>query len=189
MYAAPRLVILFAALQVGDGGGGMVRARKDRREIGGEGFASTGRSLRGSARARCAFVVALVVIGCAAWAPQALAEFPFLGKGTLSEPASWRLAPGETVTNLGGELTQHFGGTPATPPASEPVEAAEITKLNSQTDELCGVMGMSITDPNATMPAGTGSCVAAGTPIHTAFDVTVGRPDVSIAELDSGIER
>ena len=34
-------------------------------------------------------------------APQALAEFPFLGKGTLSEPASWRLAPGETVTRIG----------------------------------------------------------------------------------------
>src|ERR1700726_2146920 len=116
MYAAPRLVILFAALQVGDGGGGMVRARKDRREIGGEGFASTGRSLRGSARARCAFVVALVVIGCAAWASQAVAEFPFLGKGTLSEPASWRLAPGETVTNLGTQLTTTSGRARRRPP-------------------------------------------------------------------------
>jgi len=166
----------------------MLRAEQGHLEVWGEERAHTARSWRGSARARSALVVVLVAIGSAAWAPQALAEFPFLGKGTLSEPASWRLAPGETVTNLGGELTQHFGATPATPPVSEPVEAAEITKLNSQADELCGVMGMSITDPNATMPAGTGSCIAAGTPIHTAFDVTVGRPDVSIAELDSGIE-
>jgi hypothetical protein len=47
---------------------------------------------------------------------------------------------------------------------------------------------MSISDAHATMPAGTGSCIAAGTPLHTAFQVSVGRPDVSIAELDSGIE-
>ena len=47
---------------------------------------------------------------------------------------------------------------------------------------------MSLIDAHATMPAGTGSCIAAGTPIHTAFEVTLGRPDVSIAELDSGIE-
>ncbi len=130
----------------------------------------------------------IAALALAVWAPQALAVFPFLGDGTLENPSSWKLKSGETVTNLGTELTQHFGATPATPPASEPVEAEEITQNNSQMDELCGVMGMSITDPNATMPAGTGSCIAAGTPIHTAFQVTLGRPDVSIAELDSGIE-
>ncbi len=124
---------------------------------------------------------------CTAFSAPASAVFPFYGKGSATEPASWKLAPGETVTNLGGELTQHFGATPAVPPTGEPVEAAEISKVNSQMDELCGVMGMSITDPNATMPSGTGSCLAPGTPIHTAFQVTVGRPDVSIAELDSGI--
>ena len=73
-------------------------------------------------------------------------------------------------------------------PDKNPVEYEAVTENNSQMDELCGVTGMSLVDPNATMPAGTGSCIAAGTPIHTAFDVTLGRPDVRIAELDSGIE-
>ena len=72
-------------------------------------------------------------------------------------------------------------------PAGEPVEAEEIEKLNGQEDELCGVMGMSITDAHATFPAGTGSCIAPGTPVKTGFEATLGRPDVSISELDSGI--
>ena len=131
--------------------------------------------------------IVVVALGCAVWASQALAVFPFVGKGTLSEPSSWKLAPGETVTNLGGELTQHFGSVPQTP-AGEPVEAEEIKKLNGQEDELCGVMGMSITDAHATMPAGTGSCIAPGTAIHTGFQASLGRPDVSLAELDSGVE-
>ncbi len=126
-------------------------------------------------------------IALALAAPGAKAAFPDYGDGTPSQPSSWHLEPGQTVSNLGDDLVKRFGASPAEPPASEPVEAAEITKLNSQRDELCGVMGMSITDPHATMPAGTGSCIPAGTPIHTAFQVTLGRPDVSIAELDSGV--
>ena len=47
---------------------------------------------------------------------------------------------------------------------------------------------MSLSEPHATMPSGTGSCIAAGTPLHAGFDVTVGRPDVWIGELDSGIK-
>jgi hypothetical protein len=136
---------------------------------------------------RSAVIALLLLIASLTSASQALAVFPFTGTGTLSEPASWKLAPGETLSNLGGEVTQHFGAVPQTPPASEPVEKAEVEKLNGQEDELCGVMGMSITDAHATMPAGTGSCIAAGTPIHTAMQVSLGRPDVRIAELDSGI--
>jgi hypothetical protein len=135
-----------------------------------------------------ATLATLTLLVLAVPASQALAAFPLVGDGSAGEPASWKLAPGETVTNLGAELTQHFAATPQTPPAGEPVEAVEVSKLNGQMDELCGVTGMSITDAHATMPSGTGSCIAAGTPIHTAFQVTVGRPDVSIAELDSGVE-
>src|SRR5205085_1971680 len=112
--------------------------------------------------------------------------FPLLGKGTLSEPSTWKFAPGETLSNIGGRVFDHFGAVPATPP-SEPIEKLEVEKLNGQEDELCGVKGMSITDGNATMPSGTGSCIAAGTKLHTALQVTLGRPDVRIAELDSGI--
>ena len=119
--------------------------------------------------------IALAVVALAVCAPSALAAFPFVGNGTLQEPSSWKLAPGESVTNL-GDLEQRFAATPATPPASEPIEALEISKLNSQEDELCGVTGMSITDSHATMAAGTGSCIAAGSPIHTAFGSRSGAP-------------
>jgi hypothetical protein len=145
--------------------------------------AKDGRGRR--ARLRATAAAALGALACAA--PAAQAAFPDYGDGTASQPSSWHLEPGQTVSNLGSDLVARFGATPAEPPASEPLEAAEITKLNSQADELCGVRGMSITDAHATMPSGTGSCIAAGTPIHTAFQVTLGRPDVRIAELDSGV--
>jgi hypothetical protein len=129
-------------------------------------------------------ICAIALATCAAGA---LADFPLYGTGNPSEPASWKLAPGQAPSNLGG-LAWKFAATPATPPASNPVEAVQVQKNNSQTDELCGVTGMSLVDAHATVPAGTGSCIAAGTPTHTAFSVSVGRPDVAIGELDSGIE-
>src|SRR2546425_5248317 len=130
--------------------------------------------------------LALGVVGCAAWAPQALADFPYTGDGTLSQPSSWKLAPGHVPSNVGG-LGWKFAATPASP-QSKPLEAPAIEKNNSQMDELCGVTGMSLVDVHATFPAETGSCIAAVSPVRTAMEVTVGRPDVSIAELDSGIK-
>ena len=141
-------------------------------------------------RTRRLLVACACVALLAALAPAvALADFPYLGEGTLSEPASWRLGPGQVPHNLDG-LAWKFAATPAIPPSAttNPEENAAVTKNNSQADELCGVTGMSLVDEHATMPEGTGSCIAAGSPIHTAFQVTLGRPDVSIAELDSGIE-
>ncbi len=132
-------------------------------------------------------VPALLVIAFATLPGQAQAAFPYYGTGSPGEPASWRLAPGEVPSNLNG-LGWKFAATPATPSATNPAEALLTQKNNSQTDELCGVTGMSLVDARATMPAGTGSCIAAGTPTHTAFTLSVGRPDVSIGELDSGIE-
>jgi hypothetical protein len=132
-----------------------------------------------------ALTLALLALG--AISASAFAAFPYYGTGNPGEPASWKLAPGQVPSNLGG-LGWKFAATPATPSTTNPVEAAQTQKLNSQSDELCGVTGMSLVDAHATMPAGTGSCIAAGTPTHTAFQVTVGRPDVSIGELDSGIK-
>jgi hypothetical protein len=126
-------------------------------------------------------------IASALFAAAAPAEFPLYGTGSPGEPGSWKLAPGQVPSNLGG-LAWKFAATPATPSATNPAEAVLTTKNNSQTDELCGVTGMSLVDAHATVPAGTGSCIAAGTPTHTAFSVSVGRPDVSIGELDSGIK-
>ncbi len=133
----------------------------------------------------------LLLLGAAC----ARADFPYVGEGELSEPSSWKLAPGEMPSNVGG-LKWKYAATPAIPPPLEGGQSSEsnstedvaIEEDNSKMDELCGVTGMSLVDEFARMPEGTGSCIAAGTPIHAAFDVTLGRPDVSIAELDSGIE-
>jgi hypothetical protein len=132
--------------------------------------------------------VATAVIALAAFTPQAFADFPYVGDGTSGDPASWALAPGHVPSNLGG-LGWKFAATPAIPPSkeSEPAEYQAITQNNSQRDELCGVTGMSLVDAHATFPSGTGSCIAAGSPVKTAFEVSLGRPDVSIGELDSGI--
>jgi hypothetical protein len=132
--------------------------------------------------------VATAVIALAAFTPQAFAEFPYVGDGTSGDPASWALAPGHVPSNLGG-LGWKFAATPAIPPSNEsqPAEYQAITQNNSQQDELCGVTGMSLVDAHATFPSGTGSCIAAGSPVKTAFEVSLGRPDVSIGELDSGI--
>jgi hypothetical protein len=138
-------------------------------------------------RAKHALAALLVAAGCASAASQAFAEFPYIGTGTPGEPASWKLAPGQVPTNLFG-LGWKFAATPATPSKTNPTEAEQTKQNNSQTDELCGVTGMSLVDAHATFPAATGSCIAAGGPVHTGFEVTVGRPDVSIAELDSGIK-
>jgi hypothetical protein len=136
-------------------------------------------------RASRVLVIVLIALGCAASAPSALADFPYVGDGKPGEPSSWKLAPGHTPSNVGG-LAWKFAATPALP--SEPSEALAVMKNNSQMDELCGVTGMSLVDAHATFPPETGSCIAANSPVKTAFEVSVGRPDVAIAELDSGIE-
>src|SRR5437016_5596031 len=137
--------------------------------------------------ARVRTVTVLIATACALCAPQALADFPYVGDGTLSQPSTWKLAPGHTPTNVGDPWK--FAATPADPKEERvPDEKPTIVQNNSQQDELCGVTGMSIIDVHATMPSGFGSCIAAGTPVKTGFEVTLGRPDVPIAELDSGIE-
>jgi hypothetical protein len=161
-------------------GGGRVDARPRLR-------GSSSASLAGGATRGALLAAALIVAALAFGAGSARAAFPYLGDGSPNDPASWKLAPGHLPSNIGG-LAWKFAATPATPSATNPVEAVTTQKDNSQTDELCGVTGMSLVDANATMPAGTGSCIAAGSSIHTAFAVSVGRPDVSIGELDSGIE-
>src|SRR6202030_4395930 len=121
---------------------------------------------------RLAMVILAVATGTLTCAPQALADFPYIGNGTPGEPATWALAPGQVPSNLGG-LVWKFAATPATPPSQEsnPTEYQAITQNNSQQDELCGVTGMSLVDAHATFPSGTGSCIAPGGPVRTAFEV------------------
>ena len=147
----------------------MVRIRRgeDRR-----GFARVAR--RG---ALVAAVGAVLVVG---GAPIASADFPYTGpNGNPHDPTTWKLPPGVTPSNFGDNWK-----LAATPEQSTQNEAT----VNPKGDELCGIRGMSVVDKNATFPSGTGSCVAAGSPVSTAFEVTLGRPDVLISELDSGIE-
>ncbi|HEV2981958.1 MAG TPA: S8 family serine peptidase, partial [Solirubrobacteraceae bacterium] len=172
------------------------------------------------ARSKLALATLLVAAGFASAARQAFAEFPYVGAGAPGEPASWKLAPGQTPTNIGGNGWK-FAATPKVPPIANPSQAEKellekelkenhslseeerkkkqqqlreieesqsLKQNNSQTDEQCGVTGMSLVDAFATAPAESGSCIPAGTPVRTGFEVTVGRPDVTIAELDSGIE-
>ena len=138
---------------------------------------------------RAHLAIAAAAVALAAVPTQALADFPYVGDGTASEPASWALAPGHVPSNIGG-LAWKFAATPAIPPSqtSEPAGYQAVTQNNSQQDELCGVTGMSLVDSHATFPPETGSCIVAGSPVKTAFEVSLGRPDVSIGELDSGIK-
>src|SRR5436190_2565044 len=151
----------------------------------------TGRT-SGPAQARvrlavCAIVVAIAIAALGVVASSALAVFPYYGDGSPGEPATWKLEPGHTPTNVGDPWK--LAATPADPNVQKiPGEKLTIEQNNSQQDELCGVTGMSLSDSQATMPSGTGSCIAAGTALHTGFNVTVGRPDVWIGELDSGIK-
>src|SRR5579884_570335 len=120
-----------------------------------------------------------VALAALAGAAGARADFPYTGPdGNVHDPTTWKLPPGVAPTNFGDNWK--LAATPEQSPQSEAL-------VNGKSEELCGIRGMSVVDANALMPA-AGSCVAAGTPIRTAFEVTLGRPDVLIAELDSGIE-
>jgi hypothetical protein len=126
-------------------------------------------------------VLAVAVLIVLAMAPVARADFPYLPKsgGDPHNPLTWRLAPGEAPSNFGDDWK-----LAATPEQS----AASDTLVNPKPEELCGVRGASVVDSNASFPALTGSCIPAGTPVRTAFEETLGRPDVVVAVLDSGIE-
>ncbi|HEY2771953.1 MAG TPA: hypothetical protein VGI87_15365, partial [Solirubrobacteraceae bacterium] len=114
-------------------------------------------------------------------APAASADFPYMPNsgGNAHDPATWKLPPGEAPSNFGNDWK--LAATPEQSTQSD-------TLVNPKADELCGVRGASVVDTNATFPAGTGSCIPAGSPVKTAFEQTLGRPDVVIAVLDSGIE-
>ncbi|HEV3127343.1 MAG TPA: hypothetical protein VGY32_00090 [Solirubrobacteraceae bacterium] len=125
--------------------------------------------------------MAALATACALSVPAAAwGDFPYTGPGgKLSDPTTWKLPPGVAPSNFGDNWK--FAATPENSPQSQ-------ATVNGKADELCGIRGMSIVDANASFPAGTSSCVAPGSPVNTAFEQTVGRSDVLISELDSGIE-
>jgi hypothetical protein len=116
-------------------------------------------------------VVAIVV--ALALPAAASADFPYAPGGNTSDPSTWHIAPPTAPDDFdAGE----FKGLATPEPGNTPV--------NNQADELCGIRGDSLYDTATTQPAG--SCATGA--VHTAWNVTTGRPDVLISVLDSGIE-
>jgi hypothetical protein len=143
------------------------------------------RGRRKPVRGRAGIVAALVgavaagVVLTAVFASTAIADFPYTGPGgNPKDPTTWKLPPGTAPTNFGDDWK--LAATPEQSPQSDAL-------VNWKSDELCGVRGDSVVDSSATFPAAN-SCIAPGTPVRTAFEQTLGRPDVVISVLDSGIE-
>lgn len=112
----------------------------------------------------------------AAPASAASGDFPYPSGVNRAESFQYKLAPGQTPSNFSETSNFELTGTPASGSGSAIV--------NQQADQLCGIRGISVTDTQATQPAG--SCATG--PVQTAFGVSTGNPDVHIAVLDSGIE-
>ncbi len=104
-------------------------------------------------------------------------ELPYPAGINQPESANYKLAPGVTPSNFSETGDWELSGTPALGTLAE-------TTVDAQSDQLCGIRGISLVDAYAVQPAG---CTA-GQPVDTAFEVTTGNPDVKIAVLDSGIE-
>ncbi len=120
-------------------------------------------------------VAAVIAIGMGA--ASASADFPYMPVGAnRSDPTTWKLPPGQAPSNYANDWKL----------AATPEQSLASVVVNNKSDELCGIRGAAVVDSFATFPAG--SCMPAGSPVKTAFEVTLGRPDVVIASLDSGIE-
>ena len=106
-------------------------------------------------------VVALLALG-GMLVPSAFASFPYSRNASPTGYDDLYLDPGQVPTDLGGNQFK-FAATP------DPGNAQ-----NSNPVELGGVRGAHVVDADALA--------------DTAFQVTTGRPDVTIAILDSGIK-
>ncbi|MDX6669538.1 MAG: hypothetical protein QOK04_2918 [Solirubrobacteraceae bacterium] len=131
----------------------------------------------------CASALAVAVV----WAAPARAAFPYLpaSGGDANDPTTFKLAPGEHPNDLNDDWKL----------AATPENSAQSNLLNNRKqDELCGIRGASVVDQSATFPTltlpppATACNALAGTPVKTAWEHTTGRPDVTIAVMDSGIE-
>ncbi len=126
----------------------------------------------GGARGKRGAAIAALALAFALPAA-AQASFPYAPGGDVHDPSTWHISPPTApndfdATEFKGLATPESGNTP----------------VNNQQDELCGIRGDSTYDLATTQPAG--SCATGA--VHTAWNVTTGRPDVLISVLDSGIE-
>jgi hypothetical protein len=119
---------------------------------------------------------AAALIGAGVLAVPAQADFPWAPLGDPQDPHTFKVAPPTVPNEFSSGVDWKFAATPETSPTS--------TTVNNQPDELCGVRGASIADNVIAQPGST----CAPNPVHTGWESSTGRPDVTIAVLDSGIE-
>ena len=134
--------------------------------------------------------VAVSAVAVACFAPPVLAAsakltpqqasadgFPYPSGIDLPSSSAYHLAPGVTPTNFSELGDWTLSATPA-------LNTLADTTVNEEANQLCGIRGISVVDAYRVQPQGC----SAGQPVHTAFEVSTGNPDVRIAFLDSGIE-
>ncbi|MEA2435512.1 MAG: hypothetical protein QOF65_68 [Thermoleophilaceae bacterium] len=107
-----------------------------------------------------------LMLACAV-AASAQADFPYPSLGAGPHPfGDYHVSQGTAPTDLGGDGNDwKFASTP---------ESSAPPNISSDPMELNGVRGAHLADPSSS--------------VHAAFETTTGRPDVSIAVLDSGIK-
>ena len=120
----------------------------------------------------------LAVLGCA------LATIAACG-GVARADFPWNPGAANPVPNdLAGDGNDwKFAATPE-PSTGNPAFDAQNAEVQARQSELCGVRGAAVGDPLTSISQGC----ASGHGVHTAWQVTRGRPDVSIAVLDSGVK-
>ncbi|HZU61600.1 MAG TPA: hypothetical protein VE983_11575, partial [Solirubrobacteraceae bacterium] len=126
---------------------------------------------------RLALTLVLALAATSLGAAPAAGDFPYPTGVNRPESPAYKLPAGVTPSNFSGSGDWELTATPSTSTSSQ-------STVDNQPDQLCGIRGISLVDTNKTQPTGC----AAGQPVHTAFQVTTGNPDVHIAVLDSGIE-
>lgn len=143
-------------------------------------------------RPRRTVPLVLVVAAVLALAGPAGASYPFVGAGTLHDQTSWHVAPGHGATGVTDEIKCDSDKSAATPEPNyadcdgaggEPGGATDNQNASVRADahELGGVRGDSTADYYATDPFSNAA-------VQTAWNVTTGRPDVTIAALDYGMK-
>ena len=101
-----------------------------------------------------------------ALAATATADFPYRQGGDPTDPSTWHVNQGTVPNDIGGDGNDwKFASTP---------ESGAPPNITSDPMELNGVRGGHLADSSNS--------------VHAAWETTTGRPDVTIAVLDSGIK-
>ncbi len=124
-------------------------------------------------RRACLAIACALVAVAASGAASAHADFPWAPGGDPHDPTTFKLAPGVVPSDFNETNDWKLSATP------EPSNPLALLPA-----ELCGVRGASIVDQQTVQPSGT--CATGA--VNTAWQVSTGRPDVTVAVLDSGIE-